>query len=85
MASGIQTMDLVYEMAIVTIIAASGSDAQAGLPGVRPHYPHSTQLMQEISPSVKMTGLYELDDYLKRSKYSSRAWTQVSLRFSRTI
>jgi hypothetical protein len=85
MASGIQTMDLVYEMAIVTIIAASGSDAQAGLPGVRPHSRHSTQLIQEISPSVKMIGLYELDDYLKRSKYSSRAWTQVSLHSSRII
>jgi hypothetical protein len=43
--SNIQKMDIIYSQAVATIVALHGSDANAGLPGVRP----GTRLPQEIS------------------------------------
>jgi hypothetical protein len=75
MSIGIQTMDLIYERSHFTIIAGSGVDANAGLPGVRPNSRNIRQVIDQVNPGNKMTVLYELDDYLKPSKYASRGWT----------
>jgi len=74
---GIQTMDQVYEGALVTIIAGSGLDASSGLPGVQPNSRNSKQLVENIEPGVKMTVVHELDDYMKHSRYDTRAWMYV--------
>ncbi|KAL5360047.1 heterokaryon incompatibility protein-domain-containing protein [Aspergillus floccosus] len=75
LADSIGYMDLVYRGATATIIAASGQDADAGLPGVHPNSRHAAQIIEEIAPGVRMTVLRELDEFLEISKYSTRGWT----------
>lgn len=72
----VAVMDLFYEMASFTIIAAGGGDAFAGLEGVRPTR-RSTRPnpIQEIIPGLKMTVVDSSDLLLRQSTYSTRAWT----------
>jgi hypothetical protein len=77
MADGISKMDLVYRGARVTIIAATGSDANAGLPGLRPGSRPGMQYVEEVKPGVKMAlvdGLFDLFKYFQGS-YQTRGWT----------
>ncbi|KAL8947807.1 MAG: hypothetical protein Q9222_005946 [Ikaeria aurantiellina] len=60
---GIEHMDLIFDGALATIIAASGFDANAGLPGV-------SQKIYMLEPGDR--AIYQS---LHESKYSSRAWT----------
>ncbi|KAI9764029.1 MAG: hypothetical protein M1840_008905 [Geoglossum simile] len=83
MREGIQMMDLVYECSYLTIIAASGVSANAGLPGVRRGSRIVTQIIEELKPDIKMVILRELDDYLSKSRYSSRGWTFQEFLLSR--
>jgi hypothetical protein len=66
-------MDLFYEMAMLTIVAASG-DAWSGLPGVEPTPRGINRVVRDIIPGLKMTTIVEMDTPLRRS-VSSRAWT----------
>jgi hypothetical protein len=75
LADTIGYMDLVYRGATATIIAASGQNADAGLPGVHPNSRHAVQVIEEIAPGVRMTVLREPDEFLSISKYSTRGWT----------
>jgi hypothetical protein len=67
-------MDLFYEMAMLTIVAASG-DAWSGLPGVAPTPRKENRVVRDITPGLKMTTIVDMDTLLRRSVYSSRAWT----------
>ncbi|KAL8647406.1 MAG: hypothetical protein Q9210_005577 [Variospora velana] len=58
-------MDIIYTEALATIIAASGSNADAGLPGVG----------EKVSPNFPITDRPVEDSLLRSSKYSTRAWT----------
>jgi hypothetical protein len=74
---GVNAMDMIYEKALLTIVAASGRDANSGLPGVgegsrlMPRYP------EEIIPGVRLDAYVELDQVMIYSVHSSRAWTYV--------
>lgn len=68
-------MDLFYDMAALTIVAATGTNAWAGLPGVRPTPRSFTRKVNEIMPGLKMTTITDADNLLRRSYYSTRAWT----------
>jgi hypothetical protein len=70
----VSIMDLFYEMAMLTIVAASG-DAWSGLPGVEPTPRGINRVVRDIIPGLKMTTIVEMDTPLRRSVYSSRAWT----------
>jgi hypothetical protein len=72
----VAVMDLFYEMASFTIIAAGGKDAFAGLEGVRPTR-RSTRPnpVQEIIPGLNMTVVESSDLLLRQSTYNTRAWT----------
>ncbi|KAJ8124666.1 hypothetical protein O1611_g8974 [Lasiodiplodia mahajangana] len=72
---GVKTMDLIYENAELTIVAACGHDADAGLPGVREGTRLEPAFSEEIIPGVELGGYVTLDDRMRRSVYSSRAWT----------
>ncbi|KAI0100061.1 heterokaryon incompatibility protein-domain-containing protein [Nemania sp. FL0031] len=72
---GVKTMDLIYERAELTIVAACGHDADAGLPGVREGTRLEPKFSEEIIPGVELGGYVTLDDRMRRSVYSSRAWT----------
>ncbi|KAF5676341.1 hypothetical protein FDENT_9510 [Fusarium denticulatum] len=79
---GINVMDLIYERSLLTIIAASGNDADAGLPGVRARSRPSLKQTIEVKPGISL-GLYmELSTLLSASPYSSRGWTWVPSRLS---
>lgn len=68
-------MDLFYEVAILTIVAADGEDAWIGLRGVEPTPRQMRRPIREIVPGLNMTTFTDLDILLRRSTYSTRAWT----------
>ncbi|KAL2064383.1 hypothetical protein VTL71DRAFT_4877 [Oculimacula yallundae] len=75
MAGQISRMDTIYRRAFLCIVAAAGTDANAGLPGV------TTDLPRTIAPeafinnfdlvAIPEDGEFELNN----SKWNSRAWT----------
>jgi hypothetical protein len=75
MATGVVSMDLIYGGATATIIAATGIDANSGLPGVRPDSRHAKQTIEEIGAGTRMMVLRDIDHHLQASKYSTRGWT----------
>ncbi|KAM0796354.1 heterokaryon incompatibility protein-domain-containing protein [Usnea florida] len=68
-------MDKYYSMAILTIVAASGTDAYAGLPGVHPTPRRSTKIVKQVLPAIWMTTMQDLDTFLDFSYYRGRGWT----------
>jgi hypothetical protein len=74
----VAVMDLFYEMATFTIVAAGGEDAFAGLDGVPPtrRKIHASSV-KDIVPGLKMTTVIDVDTLLRKSVYHSRAWTYV--------
>ncbi|KAK0647989.1 heterokaryon incompatibility protein-domain-containing protein [Cercophora newfieldiana] len=82
---GVDVMDMVYEMAYLTIIAACGHDSSAGLPGVEPGVRAAKALVHTVDDGIQM-GLYtEVDQLLQTSVYESRAWTLQEHILSRRI
>src|SRR5215469_1161420 len=72
----INVMNLVYRNAILTIIAATGTDASAGLPGVRSRPRLQSQQSAVIAPNLKLISLHSLKMF-ELSTWSTRAWTLV--------
>jgi hypothetical protein len=70
-------MDMIYEKALLTIVAASGHDANGGLPGVEEGSRFMPRYPEEIIPGVQLDVYLDLDQAMSRSVYSSRAWTYV--------
>jgi heterokaryon incompatibility protein (HET) len=75
----------IYSHSVVTIIAASGSNAEAGLPGIRESILRSEQYFFQFGKSFRL-GDYGIGmmmdpaksrdwDYLTGSPWSGRAWT----------
>jgi len=75
MKDGIRKMDLIYEQAVATIIAAAGPDANSGLPGVQSNSRRCTQATAEVIPGVRMMVRHVLDRLLSNCEYTRRAWT----------
>jgi len=74
--TGINAMDLVYEQAHFTIIAASGADADSGLPGVREGSRlASRQITAEVAPGVNLILRHTMQDMLSKAEYHHRGWT----------
>ena len=75
MKLGVNSMDMIYTKAWLTIVAAHGHNADAGLPGIS----WTSRVLDDYI--VKVTedasvGLFErLDVALDRTVYSTRAWT----------
>lgn len=75
MQRGIQGMDLIYERSYLNIIAAAGSDASFGLPGVRYASRNLNQKIEEIRPGLSLGICHSLFSYMACSRYTSRGWT----------
>ncbi|KAJ9666645.1 hypothetical protein H2201_003304 [Coniosporium apollinis] len=82
----IPQMHLIYGLAALTIIAAFGDDADAGLPGVEPGSRRSSHVAFDLEDITLMTlsnidkcythdGVGIVENYLRKSKYITRAWT----------
>ena len=79
MSEGIRAMDLIYRGSALTIIAANGSNADAGLPGVHPGSRCANRVIEEVVLGVKMMVLRPLNHYMRVSHYSTRGWTYVCI------
>ncbi|PPQ95893.1 hypothetical protein CVT26_015579 [Gymnopilus dilepis] len=79
----ISKMDLVYGGGYLTIIAATGEDAHAGLPGVRPGTRGTEQTIVEIGPSFRLAFSPKSQDYMRTSKYFRRGWTFQEQQFTK--
>ena len=66
-------MDLIYQHAWVTLIAASGHDANAGLPGVREGSQHP-RAISEVLPNVRL-GLTCSLNHRRSGTYFTGGWT----------
>jgi len=76
---GVAVMDHIYERAWLTVIAACGHDANAGLPGVRAGTRAEQANAREVYPGL-LIGAYTSPEHLVLSSvYNTRAWTYVLL------
>ncbi|KAF8972430.1 heterokaryon incompatibility protein-domain-containing protein [Flammula alnicola] len=73
-ADSVSKMDIVYGASFITIIAATGVDANAGLPGVRPGTRGQRQCVEEIAPGFRLAFKEFYQNYIKDSVYYTRAW-----------
>ncbi|OCK78533.1 HET-domain-containing protein [Lepidopterella palustris CBS 459.81] len=69
----IYRMDSIYEGSAFTLVAASGTDANAGLAAL--HARKDDQDYETIWPGVRMTAIHDLEDILGSSRYGTRGWT----------
>lgn len=67
--------DWIYARAHLTVVAGSGKDANAGLPGVRENSRKWHQVIQEVLPGVRLMVTHLAEDYIATSQWDSRAWT----------
>ncbi|KAK0638589.1 hypothetical protein B0T16DRAFT_336743 [Cercophora newfieldiana] len=74
---GVGAMDHIYERAWLTVIAACGHDANAGLPGVQSGSRAELPLAREVCPGFSMGAYIAIENLLMTSVYDTRAWTYV--------
>ncbi|EXJ95641.1 hypothetical protein A1O1_00763 [Capronia coronata CBS 617.96] len=67
--------DWVYARAALTVVAGSGKDANAGLPGVRKESRKFHQEIEEVKPGLRLMVSHLAEDYISTSQWDSRAWT----------
>ncbi|KAK4947988.1 hypothetical protein LTR10_013041 [Elasticomyces elasticus] len=67
--------DWVYARAALTVVAGSGKDANAGLPGVRKESRTFHQDIEEVTPGLRLMVSHLAEDYISTSQWDSRAWT----------
>ncbi|KIW90469.1 uncharacterized protein Z519_09115 [Cladophialophora bantiana CBS 173.52] len=78
----INNMDMIYERAYVTIVAANSPSADGGLPGVGSSRTPN-QMIQHIKPGISLINIAPLDAHLKTSVWSTRGWTLQEQHLSR--
>ncbi|KAF9894914.1 hypothetical protein FE257_004536 [Aspergillus nanangensis] len=76
MQHGIARMDLIYEGAVLCIIAAAGNSGNAGLPGIRRDSARE-QRIEEVVPGVRMTTTSLFYNELNGQDYMTRGWTSL--------
>ncbi|KAK2766785.1 hypothetical protein FQN54_006099 [Arachnomyces sp. PD_36] len=76
---GVEMMNSIYHGSYFTIVAASGSDVTAGLPGIGKNPRNNKQIIKDISPTTKMSFCNSIDSHLTGSIYNKRAWTLQEL------
>jgi hypothetical protein len=76
----IPLMDSIYGNGFLTIVAGSGSDANAGLPGIRKGSRDRFQAVEEVMPGFRMMAPKHVFDAVNQSIWESRGWTYVFAR-----
>ncbi|KAI8682414.1 HET domain-containing protein [Fusarium sp. Ph1] len=72
---GVDAMDLIYERAWLTIVAACGRDANARLPGAQDGTRKPSINTHHVTSGITMGVVVGLDDRLGHSIYDTRGWT----------
>jgi hypothetical protein len=75
MVDGIQSMHFVFQNALASIVAADGLDANLGLIRLASTSSSKTQSLQTIKPGFRLMAVGAMELHLKKSKWTSRAWT----------
>lgn len=70
---GIESMDMIYERAYFTIIAANAPNANVGLPGVCRRSP--IQHIETIKVGMEFMFMCTLEGHLRNSIWATRGWT----------
>lgn len=70
-----RVMDMVYGNAYLTICAADGQDANAGLMALHSNLPPPTQIIERYNPEVRLMSTVPAETYVRQSKWNQRAWT----------
>jgi hypothetical protein len=81
----IDTMNIVYAKAAMTLVALEGHDASYGLPGVQPYPQPRHQPIERIHQLRMATVMPNISELEKRSAWRSRAWTYQEELFSRRL
>ena len=68
-------MNTIYEGTYLTIIAAAGEDAEAGLPGVTPDSRDIRQYFEVVDGMRLAVAMLTLTQQIVESRWASRAWT----------
>jgi hypothetical protein len=71
----VSNMDVIYGHATLTIIAASGVDAQAGLRGWRSSPPERQLFIENMGPGWRLGVLPAFDRAIMQSPHAGRGWT----------
>ncbi|KAF9873891.1 hypothetical protein CkaCkLH20_08625 [Colletotrichum karsti] len=71
---GINVMDNIYERAHLTVVAAYGHNANAGLPGIAKNSRMRTESI-DVRKNIHMRVFMELDGMLDSTVYQTRGWT----------
>ena len=71
----INSMNLIYENAYVTVIAANGPDANFGLPRMGERSQPSLQNVEHIKHGLEFVHLRALDHHLEKAAWDTRGWT----------
>ncbi|RSL41996.1 hypothetical protein CEP54_015645, partial [Fusarium duplospermum] len=78
---GVGAMDLIYERAWLTIVAACGHDAHSRLPGVQDGTRKPSINTCHVMPGITMGVVVGLDDLLSRSVFQERALSRRAIYF----
>lgn len=71
----IKNMGYIYKNSKLTIINASGTNANSGFEGVYPHRRKFQQHIEELKPGLRVMLYRPMEEVLKLSVWQSRAWT----------
>ena len=74
-ANMLSIMDNIYDRAFLTIVAATGQDSSAGLPGFRKSPRGVRQRIENLEPGLSVASPKHLSDALEQSYYDTRGWT----------
>ncbi len=68
-------VDTIYANAFLTVIAGTGSDHDAGLPGVQPNSRVIEQEVEKCGSNLRLMLTYLAEDYIRTSEWDTRGWT----------
>lgn len=71
----VDSMDLVYQDAVLTIVAAAGNNAYHGLPGVSTTQRTEGQMRAEIGPVIVANMLENANGAINFTRWNTRGWT----------
>lgn len=81
----IALMDVIYQSAILTLVAVSGKGAGAGLPGVRSGSREVRQHVEQVQGLKFTNTLRRPSSSIDSSVWNSRAWTYQEWKLSRRL
>ncbi|KAI9797296.1 MAG: hypothetical protein M1835_001314 [Candelina submexicana] len=68
-------VDEIYANSVLTILAGTGSDHNAGLPGVQPDSRIIQQDIEKCGSKMRLVLTYLAEEYLRCSEWDTRGWT----------